>query len=200
MTEMTGAEMVIAALGRSGRRAPVRLSGRRGAADLRRLVSTGQSEPYPGAARAGRGARGRRLCALDRQGRRGAGHLRAGRHQRGDRPDRRAVRLDPARRHHRAGADPSHRQRRLPGMRYRRHHAALHQIQLSGEKHRRPAARAARGVPYCRQRAAGPGRGRHPEGHPVRQGHLFQAEGIPAPRLSAEGQGRSRQDQSRPST
>ena len=45
--------------------------------------------------------------------------------------------------HHRAGADPSHRQRRLPGMRHRRHHPALHQIQLSGEDHRRSAARAA---------------------------------------------------------
>ena len=41
----------------------------------------------------------------------------------------------------------------------------------------------------------GPGGGRYSERHPVRQGHLFEAEGIPAPRLPAQGQGRSRQDQ-----
>ena len=35
--------------------------------------------------------------------------------------------FDPARLHHRPGADPSHRLRRLPGMRHGRHHAALHQ-------------------------------------------------------------------------
>ena len=181
--------------GRSGRRAPFRLSRRRGAADLRRPVSAGQGEPHPGAARAGRRARGRRLCALDRQGRHRAGHLRPRRHQRGHRPDRRAVRFDSAGRHHRPGADPSHRQRRVPGMRHRRHHPAVHQIQLSGEDHRRSAAGAARGVPYRGQRPAGSGRGRYPEGHPVRQGHLLQAEGIPAPRLPAQGQGRPRQDQ-----
>ena len=49
--------------------------------------------------------------------------------------------------HHRAGADASDRQRRLPGVRHGRHHPAVHQAQLSGEGHRRPAARAARGVP-----------------------------------------------------
>ena len=43
----------------------------------------------------------------------------------------------------------------------------------------------------------GPGRGRHPEGHPVRQGHLRQAARSPAQDLSAEAQGRHRQDQGR---
>ena len=47
---------------------------------------------------------------------------------------------DPAGGDHRAGADAPDRQRRLPGMRHRRHHAALHQAQLPGEEHRRPAA------------------------------------------------------------
>ena len=60
---------------------------------------------------------------------------------------------------------------------------------------RRSAARAARGVPHRRQRPAGSGRGRYPQGHPVRQGRLFQAQGLPASRLSAEAQGRPRQDQ-----
>ena len=77
---------------RPGREAPVRLSGRRGAADLRRAVRAGQRAAHPGAARAGRGARGGRLCALDRQGRLRAGDLRPRRDQCGDRPDRRAVR------------------------------------------------------------------------------------------------------------
>ena len=101
---------------RPGREASVRLSGRRGAADLRRHVRAGQGAAHPGAARAGRGARGGRLCALDRQGRLRAGHLRPRRHQCGDRPDRRADGFDPDRLHHRAGADSSDRQRRLPGM------------------------------------------------------------------------------------
>ena len=67
------------------------------------------------------------------------------------------MRLDPARLHHRPGADASDRQRRLPGMRHGRHHAAVHQAQLSGEAHRGPAARAARGVPHRAERA-GPAR------------------------------------------
>ena len=43
----------------------------------------------------------------------------------------------------------------------------------------------------------GPGGGRYPQGHPVRQGHVFEAEGFRAHRLPAEGQGRPRQDQGR---
>ena len=84
--------------------------------------------------------------------------------------------------HHRPGADASDRQRRLPGMRHGRHHAALHQAQLPGEERQRSPARAARGVPHRRARPAGAGRGRHPEGHPVRQGHLFEAEGVSSTR------------------
>ena len=45
------------------------------------------------------------------------------------------------------------------------------------------------------ERPARPGGGRHPEGHPVRHRHLFQAEGEPAHRLQAQGQGRHGQDQ-----
>ena len=61
--------------------------------------------------------------------------------------------------------------------RHRRHHPAVHQVQLPGQAHRGSAARAARGVPYRRERPARPGGGRHPEGHPVRHRRLFQAEG-----------------------
>ena len=92
--------------------------------------------------------------------------------------------------HHRASSDSLDRQRRVPGMRHRRHHPAVHQIQLFGQAHRGSAARAARGVPHRLKRTAGAGRGRYPEGHPVRQGRLFQAEGFPAHRLQAQAQGR----------
>ena len=61
-------------------------------------------------------------------------------------PDRRADGFDPARLHHRPGADASHRHRRLPGVRHGRHHPPLHQAQLSREGHRRPAAHPARGL------------------------------------------------------
>ena len=198
--EMTGAEMVIEALADQGVK---HLFGYPGGAVLPiydALFSQDKVQPHPGAARAGRRARGGRLCALDRQGRLRAGDLGPGRHQRRDRPDRRVLRFDPDRLHHRAGADASDRQRRLPGMRHRRHHPAVHQAQLPGQAHRGPAARAARGVPHRRQRPARAGRRRHPEGHPVRQGRLFQAEGFSAHRLPAEAQGRPGQDQRRPSS
>ena len=41
----------------------------------------------------------------------------------------------------------------------------------------------------------GSGGGRYPEGHPVRQGHLFRPAEHQAQDLHAEGEGRSRQDQ-----
>ena len=47
-----------------------------------------------------------------------------------------------------------------------------HQAQLPGEERRRSAARAARGLLRRRQRPARSGRGRHPEGRAIRQGHV----------------------------
>ena len=67
--------------GRSRRRCRVRLSRRRGPADLRRHLQAERAAPHPGAARAGRRPRRRGLCAHHRQGRHGAGHLRPRRHQ-----------------------------------------------------------------------------------------------------------------------
>ena len=69
---------------------------------------------------------------------------------------------------HRPGADPSHRQRRLPGMRHGRHHAAGDQAQLAGPRRQRPVARPARGLLRRHPRPPGPGPGRHPQGRPVR--------------------------------
>ena len=61
-------------------------------------------------------------------------------------PHRRADGFHPARLHHRAGADAPHRQRRIPGVRYCRHHASVHQAQLAGEERQRSGAHPPRGV------------------------------------------------------
>ena len=54
----------------------------------------------------------------------------------------------------------------------------MHKTQLSGQAHRGPAARPARGISHRVERPARTGRGRHAEGHPVRQGHLFAGRRI----------------------
>ena len=183
--QMTGAEMVVEALKDQG---VEHVFGYPGGAVLPiydALVRPEPGAPRAGAPRAGRGARGRGLCALDRQGRRAAGHLRPRRDQRHHRPHRRADGFDPARLHHRPGADASDRLRRVPGMRHHRHHPQLHQAQLSGAPRRGPAAHPARGV-LCRlARAARAGRHRHPEGRAVRVGDLSFPAQHPAQDLSA---------------
>ena len=92
------------------------------------------------------------------------------------------MRFDPARLHHRAGADASHRLGRVPGMRHDRHHAQLHQAQLSRAPHRGSAAHPARGVLRRLARASRPGRHRHPEGRAVRHRRLFLPEGTSSTR------------------
>ena len=64
--------------------------------------------------------------------------------------------FDPARLHHRSGADASHRVRCVPGMRHDRHHATLHEAQLSREADRgsAPAFSMRRSMSH---RADGPG-------------------------------------------
>ena len=94
--------------------------------------------------------------------------------------------------HHRPGAHASHRQRRVPGVRYRRHHPALHQAQLAGEERGRPRPRPARGVLRRPHRPARPGGGGHPQGRPVRHRHLHRPQGCQAQDLSAARQGRRR--------
>ena len=115
-----------------------------------------------------------------------AGDLGAGRHQRGDRPADALMDSIPLVCHYRPGADPSDRQRRLPGSRHHRHHAALHQAQLSGEGRRRPGARRARGVLCRAHRPAGPGGGRPAQGRrcspqaPISARQTVQAQDLPA--------------------
>ena len=75
--EMTGAEMVIQALADQG---VEHIFGYPGGAVLPiydALFQQEQGQAHPGPPRAGRGPRGRGLCALDRQGRLRAGDLRA---------------------------------------------------------------------------------------------------------------------------
>ncbi len=195
MTEMTGADMVIEALADQG---VEHIFGYPGGAVLPIYDALFQQNKVQhilvrheqGAVHAAEGY----ARSTGKVGTR-AGDVRARRDQCSHRPDRCALRLHPARRHHRPGADPSDRQRRVPGMRHRRHHAAVHEIQLSRQKRRRPAARAARGVSYRLERPARAGRRRYSEGHSVRQRRLFQADRVPAQGLSAEAQGRCRQDQ-----
>ena len=90
--EMTGAEMVIQALADQN---VEHVFGYPGGAVLpiydAHLLSRTKVTPHPGPARAGRGARRGRLCALDRQGRLRAGDVGSRRHQCGHRPDRRAA-------------------------------------------------------------------------------------------------------------
>ena len=155
-----------------GGRDHLRIPRRGRAADLRRAVSTEQHPPHPGAARAGGGARGRGLCPQHRQGRRRAGHQRPRRDQCRHRPGRRADGQHPARLPDRPGADPSDRQRRVPGGRHHRHHAAGHQAQLPGQALRRPGPRGARSVLRRAQRPARPGRDRPAEGYRDRAGPL----------------------------
>ena len=118
---------------RPGRRAYLRLSRRRGAADLRRHLPAGQVKHMlvrheQGAVHAAEGyarSTGKVGCVLVTSGP-GATNAVTGLTD---------ALMDsiPIVCHHRPGADAPDRQRRVPGMRHGRHHAALHQAQLSGE-------------------------------------------------------------------
>ena len=154
--------------GRSGRRCRIRLSRRRRPADLRCAVQAELTAPHPGAARAGRGARGRGLCPLDRAGRGRARDERSGRDQCGHRLDRRADGLGADRLPDRPGPDAPDRQRRVPGSRHDRHHAALHKAQLSRQGRPRTGPHTARGLLCREERPPGAGRRRSAEGRPVR--------------------------------
>ena len=121
-----------------------------------------------------------------------------GRDQRGHRAHRRADGLDPDRLHHRPGADAADRLGRVPGMRHGRHHAPLHQAQLSRQERQRSGAGAARGVLHRGDRPAGAGGGRHPQGRAVRDGHLSRARGSASIKsYKPHLQGRPRRDQGR---
>ena len=117
-----------------------------------------------------------------------------GRHERGHGTGRRTDGFDPAGGPHRAGADLHDRNRRLPGGRHRRHHAALHEDELAREGHGAAVGHHPPGVPRRHERSARAGAGRHSEGRAVRNRGLRGPAGRADGALPAEGEGRSRAD------
>ena len=104
--------------------------------------------------------------------------------------------FDPAGRHHRPGADPPDRHRRLPGMRHHRHHPPLHQAQLPGED-ASTTCRASCTRPSTSPPPAGPARWSIdiPKDVQFAKRRLQRARrGEPAQDLSPADQGRPGQD------
>ena len=120
--------------------------------------------PHPGAARAGRGARRRRLRPGERPAGGLRGHVGAGCHQPGDRPRDRAHGQLAGRRHHRPGEPGDDRAGRVPGNRRHRRHPADHQAQRAGAGHRGARRHPARGVRDRGRGATGAGAGGRAEG------------------------------------
>ena len=96
------------------------------------------------APRAGGGAHGRGLRARVRPGRRRLRHVRPGRDQPRHADRRRVDGLDAARLHHRPGAQPPDRHRRLPGVRHHRRDHADRQALVARPGRRGDPARASR--------------------------------------------------------
>ena len=143
--------------GRRGCRGHLRLPGRRHHAVLSRAAGSPPSPAHPGAARAGHGARGRRL----RQGQWARGrvrrHVGSRRHEPGDWA-RRGLHGQLTRGgHHRPGLPADDRARRVPGDGHHRHHPADHEAELSGTGRDRAGGRRGR---RDRGRARGTARAR----------------------------------------
>ena len=152
----TGAQILWECLVREGVDDRIRISRWRDPAGLRR--DAGLPHPArPRPSRTGRDAHGRWLRAGDRQGRRRDRDLGAGRDQHGHRHRDGDDGLGADRLHHRPGRQQIDRQRRVPGDRHHRRHAADHQAQLPGH-----AGAGRRGRPCARRfkspRAGGPDR------------------------------------------
>ena len=177
------------------RRVRLRLSRRRGAQHLRRAVQAGSRQARAGAPRAGRGPCGRRLLAVVAQDRRRAGHVRTGRHQCRHRHRDGLHGLDPDGRPHRPGADARHRAGRVPGMRHRRHHAAVRQAQLPGQGRGRPGGHDQEGVLPGGLGPAGTGAGRHSQGRDAGEDRIQLSEDGVAALLQPGDQGPRGADQ-----
>ena len=181
-----------------GRRARVRLSRRRGAADLRRAVP-----PEPGCATSwcatSRARRTRPKATPARPARSACVLVTSGPGATNAVTGLTDALMDsiPLVVHHRPGADPPDRLRRLPGMRHGRHHPPLHQAQLPGAARRGPAAHPARGLLHRHHRPAGPGGGRHPQGRAVRHGDLRRPRRNIQHKTYGRSQGRPGADRAR---
>ena len=201
---MTGAEMVVRALVDQGVEDVFGYPGGAVLPIYDALFQQDRAAPHPGAPRAGRDPRGRGLCPLDRQARRGAGHLRPRRDQRRHRPHRRADGLDPDRR-----ASPARSPTHLIGndafqegdtigitRPCTKHNYLVKDVDDLPRDH-------PRGVPH-RDAPAGPGpvRDRHPQGRPVRQAAPTSARprSCAAQELPAADQGRPGRDRRRRSS
>ena len=138
----------------------LRLSRRRDSAGLRCAAQV--SHPArAGAARAGRGAHGRRLRARLGQGGRGHCHQRSRRDQSRHRHRHGHAGLDSHRLHHRQRVEQGAGHGRVSGSRHHRHHAAGDQAQFSGEQGRGHGAGAAPCVPDRAFRPSRAGAGRY---------------------------------------
>src|SRR5215207_3426549 len=179
-----------------GHRGHVRVARRGDPARVRptdRLVDP----PHPRPPRAGRRPHGRGVRPRHGPSRRGHGHERPGGHEHRHRPVRRLHGLRPDRGHHRPGAVRGDRQRRVPGMRHRRHHDAGHEAQLA--RHGSPGhpALRPRGVPRGDDGPAGPGARRRPQGRREPDDGLVLARVRRPARLQAQREGAPEADQGR---
>ena len=114
--------------------------------------------------RTGRHAHGRRLRARERQGRRRDCHLGPRRDEHGHRHGHRHDGFLTHRLHHRAGRQQADWERRLPGNRYHRRHAAGHEAQLPDHPRAGSRARGPRSVPHRLEWPSRAGAHRHHEG------------------------------------
>ena len=153
--------------GTARRRGHLRLSGRGEHADAPGADPLPRPDPDdPAAARAGGHLRGRGLRPRHRQAGRRDGDLRARGAEPRHRPGRRQDGLAADRRHHRPGAHPRHRHRRLPGNADGRGLPGDHQAPLPGAERPRHRPDRQGGVPHRQHRPARPGPDRRAQGHP----------------------------------
>ena len=129
------------------------------------------------------------------EGRRRAGHLGPRRDQRGHRHRHGVHGLDPDGRPHRPGADARDRPGRVPGVRHRRHHAALRQAQLPGQGREGPRGHDQEGLLPRQHRPSGSGAGRHPEGRHAGEDRVQLPEDGHAALVQPRHQGPRRPDQ-----
>ena len=155
-----------------GRQVHLGLPRRCRPAHLRRVLQARHHPARSGAPRAGRRARGRRLCARHRRCRRGAGHLRSRRDQCGHRHCHGLHGQHPDGDHHRPGAD------RRPSVWMRSRNAtpwaspAPSSSTTSWSRMRATWPSHEKGFPHCPQWPPRPGGGGHSEGRVVQEGAL----------------------------
>ncbi len=148
--------------------------------------------PHPRPPRAGRRAHGRGLRPRHRPPRRRPRDVGPGGHQPRHAADGRLHGLHPDGRHHRPGAHPRHRQRRLPGVRHRRHHPLGDEAQRAGDDPGGDPAGDPPGVPPGVDGPARTGARRRPQGRAAEADGVVVAERRRGRRVAARATGRPR--------